>query len=364
MLFALVVVAIVASQNAGPKQLQVQLTDPLTGEDNATIIQRTERLDPAQKSPKKFDGKQWEFDWMTAGYAQADPKQQQNLRFRVFSQERKGDKDVALSVAMMDLRMWELVHHKYKIDNADMGQGLRLVDEYLCWGGKAGGEQLLGEGTENNITRRVNTIYIYDIASFKDPMEMAREVAHEYGHAVLPAIGGFKTPEDWANGYLGEKLFLRWLRDACEMGRLDTTAVMNVPYEKLDAWVKKNVDPLVLDTSSHAPNKTLLSSSGQKAMNSFMGLVLYADSILPNNVVARSFKLMESDSAKDYPQALVDAASEGSFTVSIPNMLYGSKIWIPLGKSTLKGGKILSRAGAWAQVQPSNGPLIVLAPGS
>ena len=95
-----------------------------------------------------------------------------------------------------------------------------------------------------------------------------------------------------------------------------------------------------------------------------MGLVLYADSILPTNVVARSFKLMESDRAKDYPAALVEAASEGSFTVNIPNLLYGSKLWIPLGKSTLKGGKVVARSGAWAQVQPSNGPLIVLAPGS
>ena len=51
-----------------------------------------------------------------------------------------------------------------------------------------------------------------EIDTSKPQAEACRELAHEYGHAVLPAIGGFKSPEDWANGYLGERLFLRWLR--------------------------------------------------------------------------------------------------------------------------------------------------------
>ncbi len=359
MLFAFLAAMLLSRQSAATKDLGVELNDPLTGENNALLVQKSERLGTPKLSAQNFDGKRWEFDWLTAGYGKTH-EGQMDLRFRVYSQERKVPEDVALSVAMMDLRMWAMLQRKYKIDHKDMGQNLKLVDEYLCWGGTAGGEQLFGEDTEGGKTRRANTIYIYDIASFKDPMEMAREVAHEYGHAVLPAVGGFKTPEDWGNGFLGEKLFLRWLRDACETGSIDTRSVMNVKFQALDSWVKKNVDPLVMDAAAHSPNKALLVGQGQKSMNSYMGLVLYADAVLPNNVVARSFKLMGSDSAADLPQALVDASSEGSYTVNVPNMLYGKKLWLPIGKSKVQGGKIVSRAGAWAQVEPTVGRLVVL----
>ena len=364
MLFAFAAVAMFAAQSAPHPDLAVDLTDPLTGQQNGLIEQKWDRLDTPELSPKAFDGKHWEFDWQTSGFTKSTKPDQFELRFRVFSQERQPSKDVALSVAMMDLRMWQLLYHKYKIDHKDMGGNLHVVDEYLCWGGTAGGEQLFGESAEGGVPRRVNTIYIYDIASFKDPMEMAREVAHEYGHAVLPAVGGFQSPEDWANGYLGEKLFLRWLRDAIEGGHLDSAAVMGASFDKVDTWIKKNVDPLVLDASSHAPDKALLGAHGQKAMNSYIGLVLYADSILPSNVVARSLKLTGSTSAADYPDALVEATSTASYTVNIPNLLYGKKLWLPIGKSKVQGGKVQTRSGAWAQVQPTNGPLIILAAGS
>jgi len=363
MLTALLIAALFSTQ--GPnKDLTMELRDPNTGETSALALQRSERLEDPKLSPKVFDGKKWEFDWLTAGYGLPVANGQMELRFRIYSQERKPGKDIALEVAAMDLRMWQLLNHKYKIDHADVDKGLRLVDEYLCWGGEAGGEQTMGEDVEGGHVRRANTIYIYDIASFKDPMEMAREVAHEYGHAVLPAVGGFRTPEDWANGYLGERLFLRWLRDASETGRIDQGSTMGASFQSLDKWVHTNVDPLVVDAASHAPDKTILGGSGQKAMNAYMGLVLYADSVLPNQVVARSFKLTGSTSATDYPAALVEAASEGSFTLTIPNLLYGKKLWLPLGKSKVQGATVVVRKGAWAQVLPSSSSVIILAPGT
>jgi hypothetical protein len=362
-----VLLALLAALMFAPKVQQsrdtgISLANPLTGANDAMVLVKSDRLDTPKLSPKTFSGKKWQFDWVTSGFGKDPATGQLSLRFRVFSEERKPQNDPAVNAAIMDLRMWQLLNHKLKIDHADMSQGLKLVDEYLCWGGTAGGEQTLGEDIEGGHARRVNTIYIYDIASFKDPMEMAREVAHEYGHAVLPPVGGFQTPEDWANGYLGERLFLRWLRDEYEAGRIDSAATMGIPFQSLDAWVKKNVDPLVLDASSHAPNRALLGSKGQKAMNAYMGLVLYADSVLPNQVVARSFKLTGSMSAKDYPQALVDACDGASYTVNVPPNLYAKKLWLPLGKSKVQGGKITARSGPWAQIQPGVGSLIILAP--
>lgn len=344
-----------------PFQTGNNLNDPFSGEENVMLLQRTAALDPPKLSPQTSSGKKWEFDWITSVYAKLPGVEKMEVRFRVFSQDRKPENDLAMGVATMDGRLWQLVNHKYKIDHPDMYRGLRMVDEYLCWGGQAGGEQAFGQDVEAGIVRRVNTIYIYDIASFKKPLEMAREVAHEYGHAVLPAIGGFKAPEDWANGYLGEKLFLRWIRDLMVRGDLDSSSVMGVSLAELEPWVAKNVDPLVLDASSHAPNLAVLRSTGPKAMNAYLGLVLYADSILPQETVARSFKL--AGKASEYPDALVQACEGVSYTVNLPGMLPGRKLWLPLGKSKVQGGKVLARSGSWAQVQAGSQPLIVLSSG-
>ncbi len=363
MLLALIAALLFMPQVQQSRDTGITLTNPLTGDNDALLLVKSDRLEAPKMSPRKFDGKKWQFDWVTSGYGKDPLSGELMLRFRVFSQERKPQNDPAQMAGIMDLRMWQLLNHKLKIDHAEMGHGLKDVDEYLCWGGAAGGEQTLGEDIEAGQVRRVNTIYIYDIASFKDPMEMAREVAHEYGHAVLPAVGGFETPEDWANGFLGERLFLRWLRDTYESGRIDSAATMGASFQSLDAWVKKNVDPLMVDASSHAPNRGLLGGKGQKAMNAYMGLVLYADSLLPNQVLARSLKLTGSMSAKDYPQALVDACAGASYTVNVPSNLYRKKLWLPLGRSSVRRGKIVARSGSWAEVLPSVGPLIVISPG-
>jgi hypothetical protein len=362
-MLALLAAFLVAPQQTS-QNLVAELQDPNTGESNVEVIQRAARLDTPKLSPQALKGVHWEFDWLTSTYAGITGTGQKDLRFCVYSQERGPGMDTAMRVAIMDGRMWQLLHQKYKFDHPEIENGLRLVDEYLCWGGTAGGEQEMGEDIDNGHVRRANTIYIYDIASFKNPMEMAREVAHEYGHAVLPAVGGFETPEDWANGYLGERLFLRWLRDSFEQGRINSGGVMGASFQQLDAWVHQNVDPLVTDVALHGPNMALLKSKGQKAMNAYMGLVLYADSILPSRMVARSMKLTGSTSAKDYPDAIVQAASEGSYTVNVPNYLYGKKLWLPLGKSQVKGGKVLVRTGSWAAVQPTGASMVVLTPNS
>lgn len=360
MLLALLVAALFPAQAATRVDAGLTLGDPLSGEENGLVLQKFERLDPPKLSPKAFKGTHWEFDWVTSGYGRPAGTEDLGLRFRVFSQQRKPEQDLAQMVAVMDVRMWQILYHKYKLDHPVADRDLRQVDEYLCWGGVPGGEQMFAQDNEGGVTRRVNAIYIYDLASFTNPLEMAREVAHEYGHAVLPAIGGFKAPEDWANGFLGEKLFLTWLRDAYRTGSIDSSAVMGTSLPQLEAWVGKNVDPLIVEAAIHAPTAKALGGVGPRAMDRYIGLVLYADSVLPANVVARSLKLTGSASAADYPAALVNAAAPASYTLKVPRMLQGKTTWIPLGRSQVKGAKVLARAAGWAQIQPLGGSVTVL----
>ena len=71
---------------------------------------------------------------------------------------------------------------------------------WLVRGGQAGGEQW-GEN-----------LYFYDLDAPRSSIEWIREIVHEYSHLALPAIGGYKDPEYWANGYLGERVIVRWFQ--------------------------------------------------------------------------------------------------------------------------------------------------------
>ena len=72
-------------------------------------------------------------------------------------------------------------------------------DVWLCAKGQAGGEEWR------------NNLYLYDVEAPRSSIEWVREIVHEYSHLALPAIGGYSAPEYWANGYLGERLIVRWL---------------------------------------------------------------------------------------------------------------------------------------------------------
>lgn len=82
---------------------------------------------------------------------------------------------------------------------ADWG-GNAPFDVWLMRSGKAGGEQWQ------------RNLYFYDLDASRSSIEWIREIIHEYSHLALPAIGGYKDPEYWASGYLGERLIVRWLR--------------------------------------------------------------------------------------------------------------------------------------------------------
>jgi hypothetical protein len=322
------------------------------------------RLEPPKLSPKKFGDPpvQWQFDWLCAAYGPDTTGLTQNkeLVVRVYSQEHKAEGDKAPLVCRMALRLWDMNATRLRvIHNASINHG--IVDFYLCWGGKAGGEQLREQDVSvDGNPFMVNSIYLYDLKSFDGPVEMAREVAHEYGHAVLPAVGGFEKPEDWANGYLGEKLYLRWLRDEIAAGRMYPDDVMGASAAQLDGWVKSNVDPLVLRAAQAPPNKVFLNDKGKGPMDAYLGLALYAESIFPSSVFARSMKLIGSSKAGDYPASLVLAASEPErITLRIPPLLKGQSIWIPLGTSKITGANVLKRQGDWAQIQPTIGAVVI-----
>lgn len=344
--------------------LMMPLPEPGTEDFAAALVQRGRPLEPPKRSPKKFPASEgqapWEFPWVTS--VLADDKVSANpqpiLRFSVFSQDRKSRGDLAGKVARMLARLWQL-------NRTHLGYGNPIqfrngtVDVYLCWGGKAGGEQLFDQDLgPSNRPIPVNTIYIYDLASFGTPIEMAREVAHEYGHACLPPAGGFSEPEYWANGFLGEKLFLLWMRDAIASGKFQSPDALDVSVSDLDAWLRTNVSPLVANAAVTGPDFGLLKQKSAEAMKAYHGLVLYAATLFPRQVLGRSLLLTGSQNAWDYPKGLMLAVNElEKINLTFPPAFRGKNVWIPLGKGSLSGAKVLSRKGDWVQIAVGKDPV-------
>lgn len=307
-----------------------------------------QRLDPPKTSPKQG----WMFDWVVKGYVQLQPETPaMEPRIRVFSQEHKAFDDPAPMVARMAMRLWEINYYRLHMDHAYKYNG-HMIDFYLCYGGKPGGEQLFAEDDEGGKPHPVNTVYIYDINSFSSPLEMAREVAHEYGHATLTPIGGYNVPEYWANGYLGEKLYLTKLRDELAAKRFAPEDVMGASLASLNQWVGSNVDPLIKLASSRPP-QTGLAGKGKAQMDAGLSLILYMNALLPEDIFARTLNTLPTTWVHDYPGTVIQSLGETPMVkLKFPSYLAGKPLWVPLGIGTVNGADILEKQDGWAKIKP------------
>ena len=340
--------------------------DPEKATTRLAIFIRDEKMSTPKSSPKKFGDPPAPlmFEWVVGGLARRSGanKEPFEARFRVFSQERKAENDKAPKVVRMLLRLWENNAIRFSLEHAKVYNN-GTVDVYLCWGGDPGGEQLFDEDVDPTGVKKVNTIYIYDLNSFKNPVEMAREIAHEYGHATLPAVGGFKEPEDWGNGYLGEKMYMRYLRDEMKAKRIEPIDVMDATLEQLDAWVKLHVDPLVQRTADEGPQFGLLEGTGAAAMDAYIGVNLLLDQIFPPRVYAAMLRDTGSTQAKDFAEGVIRTVENygtGIVLELTPNLR--KQLWVPVGRGSVRGADVLKKSRGWWLIKPGIGAVTILPP--
>lgn len=314
---------------------------------------RTTTLETPKRSPQKFppDQRQYEFLWLTEGFtkphaAVPDPQ----LRFRIFSQLESTHTGTSPSVASLLLRLWRFNYEEMIIDHKPDYR--RLVDVYLCEGGEPGGEQLFTEDLEapKGQSSKANTIYIYELPTFVEPLEKLREIAHEYGHATLAPVGGYRAPEYWANGDLGEKLFLcRLVQEAAEQDWM-----MGAKVSDLKNWIEKECKPL-WTAGAQANPLTSLKGTDAAAMNRYIGLMLWMQIVLPPKLVGRVMKFQSSSDATTVPKNVVEAIEgAGPFSFEVPSYLKNKPIWLPFGNFTVKGARTISKKSGWVQVQPTS----------
>jgi hypothetical protein len=139
------------------------------------------------------------------------------------------------------------------------------IDVWMMRTGEPGGEL----SQEN--------IFIYNLSADRSGIEWARELAHEYGHYLLPGASGYTEPENWSNGILGERMFLSWLAADIAAERFLPDEVPFVKPSELSDYCAKQVTPLIERVRSTGVDNALIAGYDRRAMDSFTGLMLYVD---------------------------------------------------------------------------------------
>lgn len=157
------------------------------------------------------------------------------------------------------------------------------VEVWLSRSGEAGGEQFS------------NNIYLYDVLSERSDIEWAREFAHEYGHYLLPGASGYTSPENWSNGVLGERMFLKWLLEDVVSGRIKEEDLPSLRQSELEDYSQKQVVPLIERIQASGPNSTLLVGTERKAMDEFTALLLFADTVYGSPSLMNLLEFLPTD---------------------------------------------------------------------
>ncbi|HWP31326.1 MAG TPA: hypothetical protein VNK96_06350 [Fimbriimonadales bacterium] len=279
----------------------------------------------------------WEYPFKIEAHADKLTGEQ-TLRFRIYTQSNES-LETSISISRVLLHLWELANSKLSLEHPLRFR--RTIDVFLASGGKSGAEQGIFFGPdENGFDSTQLAIYIYDIKNLSNSIETLREIAHEYGHAILPPIGTYKEPEPWSNGYLGEKLFLMMLLEALEKKNIRTEDLLNANQRELEEWVKKNAFPLANKIWRNGIEEKELSNS----MDSLIGFALYTHEAFPR-ALSRGLRITGGAKPGDLYRAIRNAIEERTrWEIEIPSRLANNRIWLFLDKHwKIEGAKVITR---------------------
>ena len=208
-------------------------------------------------------------------------------------------------------------------------------------------------------------LFIYNVLSSRSGIEWARELAHEYGHYVLPGATGYTHPESWSNGLLGERLFIHWLLQELTIGRIKQDALPFVTTKEAQDYCDRQVFPLIDPVRTRGPQPALISGSDEKALDALTGLMVYIDATYGSPALLQLNEYlpagrMQTPQGIDFLVAFITWTREEPVqTINLPSsgatMVYLSRGEFALrqesgrpGKLSLNGGAIQGSDGEWS----------------
>ena len=144
---------------------------------------------------------------------------------------------------------------------------------------------------------RDNQVYFFATEAPRSPIEWTRTVVHEWGHLTMNAARGFLAPENDAGGFLGERLYLKWLReDKNPLVQRDDGVVR----EGLNLYYERQISPLMERFRQSGPVARILNGMGQASMDLYIGGVLVSDSIDGSLLTGRALRNIEGIRPRDF----------------------------------------------------------------
>lgn len=136
------------------------------------------------------------------------------------------------------------------------------------------------------------SLYFYAAETERSAIEWARQIGHEYGHLVLPAVapaGGYLKPEMYASGLMGERLFIQWLALEAEMATgspwpsqpaRDALDHLLGDGARFDApgYLAANVYPDLAAWHAAGPDSAYIGGTGEESMHYWIGMMLWVQS--------------------------------------------------------------------------------------
>ncbi|MCS6775880.1 MAG: hypothetical protein NZ557_05005, partial [Chthonomonadaceae bacterium] len=192
---------------------------------------------------------------------------------------------VARRVARMLLLLYGLSRERMRFDHA---RDAPTVQVWLTRGP--------GQGLDPGIAGEQfrNQIYLYDLYAERRGVEWIRQIAHEYGHYALPGVSGFAEPEEWGNGMLGERLYVKWLVEALQEGHVKADAVPFATPEEVRAYAGGQVVPLIERIARDGVHVRQLTRRDAEGMRAFAGLALYVDAVYGSEMLRMGFAYASS----------------------------------------------------------------------
>ncbi|MHB0938685.1 MAG: tetratricopeptide repeat protein [Armatimonadota bacterium] len=293
--------------------------------------------DPKYGADNSFDANpvygRWTFQQMLLAYEYDRDGRTWRLRFRVIWQHAPGQEENRLRLARYTAML--LLRYSYLLQ-AYTGLTPRFtptgaLNVWLTEKGEPG-----GEAYDDNI-------YLYNAGTPRTPYEWAREIAHEYGHETIPPVGGYAKPEWAANGYLAERLFMRWL-----LLNRDPKADSHPWVRSLDA-VEINstrIEPVLRQFAAIGPDSQAMRDNTKASMDGFIGMATYLEMSRGSGYLVTLLNGLATPTYSG-PQGFIDTlmAQEAYYqdpehaTVSLrlAELPAGLPLWVYLTRGTWKG---------------------------
>lgn len=298
---------------------------------------------PVRKTevPRRCVAHDWEYEWLTTAFVQREePRPGKYPRFQVFSQYRRAADDPGEAIARLLVRLWDYLDRRLGLDHA-AELNHRIVDVYIAYGGKTGGEHRF----EERDGKPVSSMYLYDVLHVSSRIELVRLVVGLYAAATMRP---WREHTDGPNlgQRVGERILLSWLTRDVVVGRLDVGDAAGATVRQLlDA--RKPILGALAATALRPPDRS-----------SFEDLAVYAATCLPYEVVGRALDRTPVDKPGEFARHVADVVSRSAESdVTWPEGNSGKPIWLPVGSARVVGGQVVERAGGWALVRANPGPV-------